>query len=588
MRRWLSIVGCFLYILSTGQTVLQDDFEDGDLTSNAPWVGDLEEYAIVDGRLRLAADDAGRSQLFTEYIRPDSISISFNFDINTNPSGGNFSRVYLYVDGTDLSSASGYYLQLGESGSEDAIQLVELDQGSASVVAIGDLGGISSRPSKDIDIAILDHGTFTLVSTDLDDGNVSEEILTFLPWSDLPPTGFFGVSNTYTRSNVTNYSYDDVRLALYEPDRTPPVIVSARVVDSQEVEVVFDEDLLAASVVAADVTLTPALQVRSVDVTDNTLCILLGSPLESGPTYTVTLNAVSDLLGNIAETSVVDIRRAVAPTTGDVVINEILFNPEGSGSDYVEMWNSSTKLLELEGLAVSNVQNGDTTVLEQGILDPGAYLVLTEDPAETANTYTSSDPATFREVNLPSFNNSDGNVTISVGGVQLDLVDYDEDWHFALLDDVDGVSLERINPMASTNDATNWQSASATVGNGTPGLQNSAFVGSATAGDGLLTLIEDTFSPNLDGESDQVVIRYVLPTDGYLCNAYVYDQRGHLQRELYNQELLSIDGLLTWDGLDENNRPLTVGPYILHVQLFDLDGQRIDWQRPVVLAQQLD
>ena len=50
----------------------------------------------------------------------------------------------------------------------------------------------------------------------------------------------------------------------------------------------------------------------------------------------------------------------------------------------------------------------------------------------------------------------------------LDAFSYDKDMHFELINDAEGVSLERIDQNAETNNAFNWHSAAETVGWGTP------------------------------------------------------------------------------------------------------------------------
>jgi hypothetical protein len=592
LHRLLSVCLILVHVTLTGQVVLSDDFEDGNLDTNPTWVGDLDDYSALDGQLQLSATEAGTSSLFTAYDRVDSVSIAVAFDINTNPSGGNFSRIYLYVDRQDLSLANGYYLQLGEGGSDDAIELIQLVDGQPSSVARGDMAGLASRPAKALAIDIRHDGTFTLTSTDLSSGAVSEEIITVIDWSSLSTSGFFGVLNTYTGSNVTNYSYDDVLIQRFTPDLEAPVLLSAEAIDATTVALQFDEEIGNTTLTPAQVSFDPDLPVSTVMKDLTRLVVDLGSPLQSVNTYTITVSDISDLLDNTGVAQTTTLQFAETPVAGDLVINEILFNPEGDGSDYVEILNVSNKRLALDGLLIRNTSNDNEEVLSTDLqLEPQGIALVTEDALGTAVAYPSNDDSVFIENRLPPFNNGDGNVSIiAIGGQAIDSVDYDEDWHFSLLDDVDGVSLERIDPSGPSQAESNWQSAASAsgVGFGTPGLGNSAFIGRLPVGEGLLQVIDDTFSPDLDGEDEQIAIQYDLPSNGYLANAFVYDQRGHLVRNLYNQELLGVAGILTWDGLDDSGRRLPVGPYIIRVQLFNLDGDRIEWQAPVVLAVPLD
>lgn len=578
------------YVGLSGQVLLTDLFIDGDLTDDPTWIGDIADYTSTGGILQLAAAEAGTSSIFTPYERVDSVAIQVSFDINTNPSGGNFSRIYLFVDNTDLSIASGYYLQLGEGGSGDAIDLMQLTQGQATSIARGDMGGIASKPSKALSIDIRADGSFSLTSTDVSTGVVSEEIITVIDWGALPASGFWGFYNTYTRSNVANYSYSGLVVERFTPDLDPPVLLSAEAVDAVTIILQYDEEIGNITVSPMMVSSSPDLPVMTVTKDVNRLTLNLMEALLSSETYTITVTGVTDLLGNVGGGQSTTLQYAEPPTPGDLVINEILFNPISDGSDYVEIINISDKRLALDGLIVGNSDNGNEEIVNTDRqLQPGELALLTSDAASTATDYTTNNTSAFIESRLPSFNNDDGNVTLATAdGLVIDAVSYDEDWHFSLLDDVDGVSLERIDPKGPSQSASNWQSAASSVGFGTPGIGNSAFIGRLPSGDGLLQLIDDTFSPDLDGEDEQIAIQYDLPSSGYVANAYVYDQRGHLLRNLYNQELLGISGILTWDGLDDGGRRLPVGPYIIGVQLFNLEGERIDWQAAVILATLLD
>ena len=57
----------------------------------------------------------------------------------------------------------------------------------------------------------------------------------------------------------------------------------------------------------------------------------------------------------------------------------------------------------------------------------------------------------------------------------VDEVKYKDDWHFKLIDDAEGVSLERIDPDGTSQDETNWHSAASTAGYGTPTYKNSQY-----------------------------------------------------------------------------------------------------------------
>ncbi|MEI9935353.1 MAG: hypothetical protein WDM71_11020 [Ferruginibacter sp.] len=87
------------------------------------------------------------------------------------------------------------------------------------------------------------------------------------------------------------------------------------------------------------------------------------------------------------------------------------------------------------------------------------------------NTITLN-PDAFVTVNLPSFNDDNGDVIIlNMQGEIIDELSYDVGWQFPLIDNPQGVSLERIDYDAPTQSSDNWHSAATSAGYGTPGYK---------------------------------------------------------------------------------------------------------------------
>ena len=71
-----------------------------------------------------------------------------------SPSGSNNGRIFLCSDNSDLSNASnGYFIQLGEAGSNDAIRLFKLDNNVSSEICSGSNAQIAT--SFDISLKII-------------------------------------------------------------------------------------------------------------------------------------------------------------------------------------------------------------------------------------------------------------------------------------------------------------------------------------------------------------------------------------------------------------------------------------------------
>ncbi len=284
--------------------------------------------------------------------------------------------------------------------------------------------------------------------------------------------------------------------------------------------------------------------------------------------------------------------------TGDVVINELLFNPWTNGVDYVEIYNRSLKIIDLSVLQLGTVKYSppnppDTSfypiIHQQTILVPGAYALLTSSPATVEKQYVTSDPNVFLKTDpFPAYNNDEGTAILSTyTGEILDLFTYSEDMHYPLLNYVDGVSLERINFESPTDNRNNWHSAAESVGFGTPGVRNSQFTETSPDAEDQIMVEPEIFSPDNDGYNDVVSIKYTFEQPGYNMTVDVYDAHGRLVRKLVNNEYLGTSGAVNWDGIQDDNTKAPVGIYVFYVQIFDLSGNVKHYKKTCVLAAKL-
>ncbi|MBK7438466.1 MAG: lamin tail domain-containing protein [Saprospiraceae bacterium] len=75
------------------------------------------------------------------------------------------------------------------------------------------------------------------------------------------------------------------------------------------------------------------------------------------------------------------IARVESPQKNDLVINEILFNPVSGGSDYVELYNRSSKIFSLKDLIIRNeLNNQERSITASSLVLPGTDWVLSASP----------------------------------------------------------------------------------------------------------------------------------------------------------------------------------------------------------------
>ncbi|MFT6740830.1 MAG: hypothetical protein ACJAVF_002341, partial [Paraglaciecola sp.] len=333
------------------------------------------------------------------------------------------------------------------------------------------------------------------------------------------------------------------------------------------------------------------------------ITLVLTTDLEIGVDYTVRIkNDLTDCNGNpigLADEAIVAVPEEI--NAEDIAINEILFNPAVGGTDFLELYNKTDKTFDLSELVLRNAvllkdQLGNdslsgtaVSIQTEYLFRPKSYLVLTPDPADIQERYIIENPQWLLRQTLPAFGNDDGNIKITRGDLletfYIDSVNYSADWHHPLLDNEDGVSLERINVDAFSDDAGNWQSAAGTVGFATPTAMNSQSPATTIEPtDEMFTLVNRTFSPDGDGYKDFVQINYQLVQNDYVANVQIFDAMGRMTKRLLENELLGLEGTFKWDGSTDNGDKARIGIYILWIEIFQPNGGKVLEKKTVVVG----
>jgi hypothetical protein len=379
-------------------------------------------------------------------------------------------------------------------------------------------------------------------------------------------------------------------------DAVSPNLLRAFANDSSSLTLYFDEPLDAISATdqnnysVSDGIGTPvSVAIDSMGFAKTKL--VLQNVLQPGRTYTLTVNGVTDCSGNKIGSNNARVGLASAPDSFDIVINEILFDPAPASVDYLELFNRSNKIIDLSKLSVANrsSSNGNIGTPEVVAGDhylffPGDFIALSSEPATIAREYLVKFPERIQMVSLPSFPDTKGNaILLNKQGTIIDELGYDAKWHFALLDNAEAVSLERIDYNRPTNEPSNWTSAASTAGFGTPGYINSQFRADLTPG-GQITINPKLFSPDNDGFDDLAFIEFMFPEPGYVANVTIYDAAGRSVRLLQRNTTCAAKGSFRWDGLDDKMNRVTAGSYIVFTDIFNLKGQKRVFKNTVFVA----
>lgn len=368
------------------------------------------------------------------------------------------------------------------------------------------------------------------------------------------------------------------------PDQINPSLLSAIALGPNFLELSFSEGMDSSSLSLATYSFNPSLSLQQVyiqAIDDNPngppqLILQFNENLVPSTTYSIQMGPVSDCWMNDT-TLMGSFTLPEQAISGDLVINEILANPLSGGQDFVELYNQSNKVIDLKDWQLANYYN-DTianikTISNHFILEPGAFVAITKDTGFLKTHYPATVAGQLIQMDTPSFNIDSGTVYLLFNSEQIDRVSYSVDWQFSLLDNSDGVSLERILPNGPSNQPDNWHSAAESIGFATPGRINSQFqLGTLSES---VSLTRDVFSPDQDGFEDVLMVNYAFSESGLLGKATIYDDMGRVVKTLFSNELLGTSGFFTWDGVNANQAKAPVGVYILLMEVFSTDGRVI-------------
>ncbi|MCJ8166962.1 lamin tail domain-containing protein [Pontibacter sp. E15-1] len=384
-------------------------------------------------------------------------------------------------------------------------------------------------------------------------------------------------------------------VAAANPDHMPPALESVAAISADKLQLRFNERLDSVQAAQASAyTLNPTIGIAGVEVQGplfSEVILTLAEPLQERQLYTLTATGLTDCSGNLSASQHITFALPSAPLPGDVVINEVLFNPRPGGADFVELVNRSDKYLDLKNWQLANtsgdsISNRKTITATNYVLEPGQYVVLTTNPENIRMNYPAASGQNFLGMSsLPTYPDAAGTVVVlQADGHTADRFAYSERMHFALLDDKNGVSLERLRLDGPTQ-ADNFHSAATTVF-ATPGYKNSQSQGEVAL-EQIFKIAPLVFSPDGDGYEDFTTLNYSTSQAGFVATITVFDAQGREIRKLARNELLAANGFFQWDGLRQDGTKASIGYYLFYIELFDLSGQKREYKKKVVVGGRL-
>lgn len=598
---YLSLV--LLAFSVSAQAQFTDDFSDGDFTNNPTWSGDTSSFFINAGKeLQSNGPNVSGSKI---YLSTPNASINntewqFLIDLKFNPTSTTFVRVYLVSDSANLKNPlNGYYIHIGETNA-DTIRLYK----QAGSIKTQLFKGTTSLGTGNIKVRIKvtrdNAGKWTIFSDPAAGYNFVQEGSSFTD-ATYATTSFFGVYCEYsTASRYNLYNFDDFYAGPIITDTIPPQLQSASVISPDTIQLFFNEPMDSASL--ASLSAYPINNgignpVYAKPVAPNfTSAILALSPsLTAGTIYTVTVgSAVKDKAGNsIGSMNSAQFAIVQSASANDIVINEVMFDPLTNGVEWVEIYNRSTKAIDLRGVNICNMDtsgtftNIKTITSSTYVLFPENYLALSKDQSAIKSQYKTTNSNGF--IDMSSFislsNDSAYIVLIDTAKNIIDKLYYRSAWHLPLLASTKGISLERINFDSPTQDKNNWHSAAESAGGATPAYKNSQYTNGESGSE--ITISPEVFSPDNDGYNDVLTINYSFDNPGMVGNVQIFDSHGRLIKNLIRNELLAASGTFFWDGITDEKTKARIGIFVVYFEAFDDKGNVKKYKKSCVVAGKL-
>ncbi|HEX5317091.1 MAG TPA: hypothetical protein VFX22_10615, partial [Candidatus Kapabacteria bacterium] len=273
---------------------------------------------------------------------------------------------------------------------------------------------------------------------------------------------------------------------------------------------------------------------------------------------------------------------ALPVPSDSLVINEIMFDPQPTGTEWLELYNRSTRWISLDStrLVTGEKRPGEYShTIKPLLIAPDSFGIIAADSALFYQTYpalTRGNDVAGLGVSTLDFGKDSCFVTLhNLDSTTIDSAHYFKSWQQSLLRKTFvGISLERINPAGESNDPRNWQACIDTSG-ATPLVRNS--IASALPNDTIpsagtafnASFAPNPFSPDGDGFQDltTLTIQTGDATSAWAMRVRLYDSRGVMVRLLTDATAIMGATTLSFDGKRDNGQTLSPGLYTVLIEL---------------------
>jgi hypothetical protein len=213
-------------------------------------------------------------------------------------------------------------------------------------------------------------------------------------------------------------------------DVTPPRLLRACLDDSVHLTLFFSEPVPDTAlnnfqnynVYQSDIIVPGNVTGASAAADGMSVTLTLLNSAASGYWTAVVSSTLSDCAGNHISTNEAPFGSPSPAVAGDILINEVLFSVDNGATDFVELYNASSKIIDIGSMKINNYSsdghpNGEVQ-LSVGcfMMFPATYVALSESAALIKAHYTVLDENAFLDMNLPALRADEDIVVLKNGG----------------------------------------------------------------------------------------------------------------------------------------------------------------------------
>jgi len=464
-----------ILISSASFSQTSDDFEDGNFTENPEWTGNQLLFKI-NTSFQLQLNDTEENEAYLGTANAMLVNTEWRcwIKLSFSPSANNYARYYLVSDMHDLSgSLNGYYLQFGEAGSDDAVELFRQDGNILTSVCRGSEGIISSSFEIRVKVTRDGDGVWKLFV----DQSGGEDFVFEAEGIDntYTQTSRIGYLCKYTSSYSSKMYFDDIYAGPFIIDNEPPVLLSIAASTDSTATLQFSELLNEGSVGIIGNYLVdneignPIVAFRD-EVDASVIQLKFNTKFELGKNYLMSVLGVKDLAENIMIPQQMEFNY-YRTQPFDIVINEIMADPSPPVAlpdfEYLELYNQTETNIDLDGWSLTI---GTTNKIFGSVILPAkGYLIVAKETAQEEL----SEYGQFYGFSTFTLTNSGQTVVLkSSDETIISKVSYTDGWYNNPEKEEGGWSLEQKNGENVCSGSENW-TASTNGKGGTPGTINS-------------------------------------------------------------------------------------------------------------------